>query len=124
MLQIGDLCQSSECSRVCSQHNNKIFWTCFPQLGGWFNQLSCVPIVWLISKSIFACSINPDRTLYYSPHFHLFIHFFLRKVAIMNYTDIRNNYRINCILKDLTIQWEKQKCMKLINKRKRNDNRN
>ena len=41
----------------------------------------------------------------------------------MNYTDIRNNYRINCILKGLTIQREKQKCMKLINKRKRNDNR-
>ena len=114
VLQIGDLCQSSECSHVCSQHNNKSFGHVFLNwVGGSNNQLSYVPIVWLISKSIFACSINPYRTdtlLLTSPSF---IHFFLRKVAIMNYTDISNNYRINCILKDLTIQWEKQKCMKL-----------
>lgn len=48
---------------------------------------------------------------------HCVTSFISKGVFIVNYKEARNKYSINYMLKVLTVQWEKQKHVKLVNKK-------
>lgn len=69
----------------------------------------------MIDKQIIIfCTMNSERMGTVLLHSYSFIS---KGVFIVNYKEARNKYSINYMLKVLTIQWEKQKHVKLVNRK-------